>query len=173
MKKATEDFSLQVDGVRGVCPAAEAWAKQQILLKRVPVIACESVCVRGDIARRAANFLVEEEPFARTCYAETILVPHSAMARWVREADKVVMIDGCFLECIGRVLKNLVDEEKIIHIDALDFYDKYTDAFYMEDVPEAERIETARQVAKQILLTLSDILKSSQPEEKRRLTATE
>ena len=78
-------------------------------------------------------------------------MPHSAMARWVQEADQVVMIDGCFLKCIGRILNNLVDEEKITHIDALPLYDKYTDLFAMEDVPEAERQETARQVAEKIL----------------------
>lgn len=79
------------------------------------------------------------------------------MARWVKEADKVVMVDGCFLKCIGRVLYNLVDEEKIVHIDALKLYKKYTDIFHMDDVPEAERIDTARKVADRILPTLNDI----------------
>ena len=157
MRKVTEDFILQVDGVKGVCPAGEAWAEQQILQKKIPVLACEGPCVRGDIARRAANIVGKEEPFARACYAEVALVPHSNMARWVKEADKVVMLDGCFLKCIGRVLNNLVDKEKIVQIDALSLYHKYTDVFYMEDVPEAERIDTARQVADQILPILSDI----------------
>jgi uncharacterized metal-binding protein len=102
--------------------------------------------------------VAKEEPFARACYAETFFVPHSSMARWVKEADKVVMIDGCFLKCLGRVLNNFVDdEEKIVHIDALSLYHKYTDLFDMEDVPEAERIETARQVADQILPYLRDV----------------
>lgn len=157
MRKVTEDFTLQVDGVKGVCPAGEAWAEQQILQKKIPVLACEGPCVRGDIARRAANIVGKEEPFARACYAETALVPHSAMARWVKEADKVVMVDGCFLKCIGRVLNNLVDEEKIVQIDALSLYNKYTDVFYMEDVSEAERNDTARHVADQILPILKDI----------------
>ncbi len=157
MKKVTADFTVQVDGVKGVCPAGEAWADQQILQKKIPVLACEGPCVRGDIARRAANIVGNEEPFARACFPETFFVPHSSMARWVKEADQVVMIDGCFLKCIGRVLNNLVDEEKIVHIDALTFYNKYTDLFDMEDVPEAERIDTARQVADQILPILKDI----------------
>jgi uncharacterized metal-binding protein len=153
----TADFTLQVDGVEGVCPAGEAWAEEQILHKKTPVLACEGPCVRGDIARRAANIVGKEAPFARACYAEVALVPHSTMARWVKEADKVVMIDGCFLKCIGRVLNNLTDEEKIIHIDALSLYHKYTDVFYMEDVSEAERIETARQVADCILSSMAEI----------------
>ena len=147
MKTRTADFTVQVDGVNGFCPAGEAWAEQQILRKKIPVLACEGPCVRGDIARRAANFVVKEAPFARACYPEAFFVPHSGMARWVKEADKVVMIDGCFLKCIGRILNNLVDQEQITHIDALTLYNKYTDLFEMEDVPEAERIETARHVA--------------------------
>ncbi len=155
MSAKTEDFTVQVDGVSGLCPAGEAWAQQQISQKKIPVLACEGPCIRGDIARRAANIVGKEEPFARACYAETIFVPHSAMARWVKEADQVVMVDGCFLQCIGRVVNNLVDdEEKIVHIDALSLYHKYTDVFDMEDVPETERIDTARQVADRILIGL-------------------
>jgi uncharacterized metal-binding protein len=157
MRKATPDFTLQVDGVKGVCPAGEAWADRQILQKKIPVLSCEGPCVRGDIARRAANVVANEQPFARACYAETFLVPHTSMARWVKEADQVVMIDGCFLKCIGRVLNNVVDREKIVHVDTLSLYNKYTNLFDMEDVPEQERIDTARAVANQILLDLRDI----------------
>ena len=157
MKKVTEDFVLRIDGVKGVCPAGEEWAEQNIIHKKTPVLSCEGPCVRGDIARRAANIVGKGESFARACYAEVALVPHSSMARWVKEADRVVMIDGCFLKCIGRVLNNLVDKEKIVHIDALSLYHKYTDIFDMEDVPEAERNDTAKQVADQILLMLGGI----------------
>lgn len=160
MKKLTEDFTVQVDGVKGVCPAGEAWAEEKILHKKIPVLSCEGPCVRGDIARRAANLVAQEEPFARACFPEAFFVPHSSMARWVRDADQVVMIDGCFLKCIGRILNNQVNQEKIIHIDALSLYHKYTDLFDMEDVPEAERMETARRVAEQILPILNDASKS-------------
>ncbi len=151
MATETTVFSVQVDGVKGLCPAGERWAEDQIQNKRIPVLACEGPCIRGDIARLAANRVAEEEPFARACYGEVLFVPHSGMTRWVKEADHVVMIDGCFLTCIGRILNNVVDPEKIIHIDALQSYNKYTDLFAMEDVPEAERKETAMQVAEKLL----------------------
>lgn len=157
MKKFTKDFAVQVDGVVGLCPAGEDWAERNITNKKIPVLSCEGPCVRGDIARRAANLVAKEAPFARACYPEAAFVPHSAMARWVKEADQVVMIDGCFLQCIGRVVNNLVEREKITHIDALSLYHKYTDLFDMEDVPKRERIETARQVAEQILSGLSEL----------------
>ncbi len=98
----------------------------------------------------------KEEQYARSCYAEVALVPHSSMAQWVREADKIILIDGCFLKCIGRVLKNLVDERKIVHIDALSLYKKYAEIFSIDDVPEAERKEVASQVAGKILSMLDE-----------------
>lgn len=156
MKTKTDDFTLEIDGIKGICPAGEAWADHQSLKNKIPVISCEGPCVRGDIARRVANFVAQEQPFARACFPEAFFVPHSSMARWVKEADQVVMIDGCFLTCIGRILNNQVDKEKIIHYDALTYYKKYTDLFDMDDVPESERIDTALQVADQILASLSE-----------------
>ena len=79
------------------------------------------------------------------------------MARWVKDAKQVVMIDGCFLKCHGRVLKELVDEERVIHIDALPLYKKYTDIFLIDDVPEEERKGVARQVADQIIATVGSV----------------
>ena len=155
MNNSTPDFSLAVEGVKGACPAGEVYAKQNISDKKVPVFSCEGPCIRGEIARLAANLVAEEVPsFARCCHAETFVVPHSSMARWVKGADKAIMIDGCFLKCHGRILKNLIGEEKMTHIDALPLYKKYSDIFLYTDVPEEERNEVARQVADKILTTL-------------------
>lgn len=151
MTKSSPDYSLKVDGVAGLCPAGEAWAEKQLSEGKIPVFSCEGPCIRGEIARLAANMVATEEPYARCCHAEVFCVPHSAMARWARESSKAVMIDGCFLGCHGRILKNLIDEEKIMHIDALPLYKKYTDKFLMDDVPEEERKQVARQVADKIL----------------------
>lgn len=102
---SSPDFSLEVDGIRGVCPAGERHAKQNIAEGKIPVFSCEGPCIRGEIARLAANMVAKEELYARSCYAETFLVPHSSMTRWMKEAEKVVVIDGCFLKCQGRVFK--------------------------------------------------------------------
>jgi uncharacterized metal-binding protein len=148
MEQETHDFSLRVRGVKGSCPAGETYAKQQMADQRIPVLTCEGPCIRGEIARLAGNILCREHSsLARACHAETFFVPHSAMAAWVENAEKVLMIDGCFLKCHGRVLKNLVPEHKVIHIDALPLYKKYTDVFSMDDVPEEERKSVSRQVA--------------------------
>ena len=153
----TPDFSVAVQGVKGLCPAGEVYAQKNIAKKKIPVLSCEGPCIRGEIARLAANLVANEVPsFARACHAETFFVPHSSMARWVKEADHTIMIDGCFLQCHGRILKKFIDQDRIVEIDALPLYKKYTDIFSIDDVPEEERKAVARQVADQIIAKLAE-----------------
>jgi len=157
MEVHTHDFTVSVQETKGFCPTGEAYAKDQIAAGRLPVLSCEGACIRGEIARLASNLVVQQVPsLARACHAETFFVPQSAMASWVKGAEKVVMIDGCFLKCHGRVLANLVPEEKIMHIDALPLYMKYTDIFLIDDVPEDERKGVARDVADRIIAILNE-----------------
>ena len=78
------------------------------------------------------------------------------MARSAKEAEKAVVVDGCFLECIGRVVNNVVDRDKVIHIDAHPLYRKYNDMFLMDDVPEEECKAVARSVADKIVSKLKE-----------------
>ncbi len=157
MSASTPDFSIKVSGVKGLCPAGEVHAKQVIAEKRIPVLSCEGPCIRGEIARLAANIVTDEvAPYARCCYAETFLVPHSSMTAWVQEAEKVVVIDGCFLKCIGRIAENVIDKEKIIWIDTNPLHKKFSDVFLYSDVPEETRKEVAREVADKVLEKLRE-----------------
>ncbi len=122
---------------------------------KIPVLSCEGACIRGEIARLAANLVAKEEAYRRGCHGELFSVPDSAMAQWVKKAEKVVLIDGCFLRCHGRILENLVEKEKLIQFDALSFYKKYTDRFDIDSVPEAERNQVAHDVAGQVLASLT------------------
>lgn len=155
MKSSTPDFSVEVDAIEGLCPAGERHAEEAMAAGKIPVFSCEGPCIRGEIARLAANLVAREAPgMARACHAETFFVPHSGMARWVKEAPKSIVIDGCFLKCHGRVLNKLIGADKVVHIDALPLHKKFSRVFLMDDVAEADRRETARQVADRILSIL-------------------
>lgn len=155
MGNYTPDFTVNVQGVKGFCPAGEQYAKKQLAARTIPVLSCEGPCIRGEIARLAANMITQDVPeLARACHAETFFVPHSAMTSWVKRSDKTVMIDGCFLKCHGRILNELVPENRVIHIDALPLHKQYNEIFLMDDVPEADRKAVARQVADQIIVNL-------------------
>ena len=151
MGKLTPGFSIEVSEVRGVCPAGEIYAERNIAEKKTPVLACEGPCIRGEIARLVANIVSEEAPYARCCYAETFLVPHSSMTSWVKGAEEVIVIDGCFLRCIGRIMDNLIDKGKMTNIDVLPMYKQYSDTFLYTDVPEETRNKLAREVAEKVL----------------------
>ncbi len=147
-------ITFNVPTTDGVCPAGERAALSFINEKRTPVFSCEGPCIRGEIARLAANTVSKADGFARACHGETFTVPHSAMAKWVKNSEKVVVIDGCFLRCHGRMLRSLVDEKSLVEFDALSFYRKYTEFFETDSVPEEERRLTARKVAEKILTKL-------------------
>jgi uncharacterized metal-binding protein len=78
------------------------------------------------------------------------------MAQWVKKAEKVVLIDGCFLRCHGRIIEDLIGKEKLVQFDALSVYKKYTDVFDIDDVSQEERAATARRVADSVLTSLKD-----------------
>jgi uncharacterized metal-binding protein len=158
MKKSTQDFTLDISAVTGHCPAGEAHAKQNIAEKKIPVLSCEGPCIRGELARLAANIVTDEAaPYVRCCYAETFLVPHSSMTAWVKGAEKVVVIDGCFLKCIGRIAENVIDKEKILWIDTNPMHKQFSDVFLYTDVPEETREGVARDVADKILEKLGEV----------------
>ena len=154
MNKVPHAFSLEVEGTNAKCPTGEIVANRNLTERKIPVLSCEGACIRGEIARVAANLVAKEEPYRRACHGELFAVPDSAMAHWVKKAENVVLIDGCFLRCHGRILEHLVGKEKLIQFDALSHYNKYTDLFDIDSVPEAERKEVARQVADWVLTSL-------------------
>jgi len=141
-----------------VCPIGETTGKKNIRDTKIPVLSCEGACIRGEIARLAAGVVSKKEHYGRGCHGELITVPDSAISRWIKTAEKVVLIDGCFLRCHGRIIENLIDEEKLVQVDALSHYNRYTDIFDYEDVPEKERKEVAQSVADWVLGSLENVL---------------
>jgi uncharacterized metal-binding protein len=154
MSPSIKKFSIEVEETNGVCPIGERIGYQMLQEKKIPVISCEGACIRGEIARLAAHLVAKEEPYRRSCHGEMFTAPNSAIARWMREAEQVVVIDGCFMHCHGRILKNLIKEEKVVQFDALSVYKKYTDIMDIDAVPEEERKGLARQVADKVLSDL-------------------
>lgn len=157
MKALDDTFTVEISKTGKTCPTGEIVGSRNLEEGRVPVLSCEGACIRGEIARLTANLVAKEEPYRRGCHGELFTAPGSALAQWIKQAGKIVLIDGCFLRCHGRILENLVGEENLVQFDALSFYGKYTNRFDIDSVPEAERKETARQVADVVLAELKKI----------------
>jgi len=149
--------TVQLSTTTAICPIGEITGNKNINTSKVPVLSCEGACIRGEIARLAANIISRKASYGRGCHGELITVPESAIARWIGAAEKVVLIEGCFLRCHGRILENIIDKEKLIQFDALSYHKKYCDVFDYEDVPEDERKEVAQSVAHWVMDSLNDI----------------
>jgi uncharacterized metal-binding protein len=156
MNKSKQSFSIEVKRTKSKCPVGERVGKQNLTEGKIPVLSCEGACIRGEIARVAANLVAKQEPYRRACHGELFAVPDSAMAEWGKNAERVVLIDGCFLRCHGRILKNIVGDDKLVEFDALSRYKKYTDVFYIDAVAEEERKEVARDVANWVLASMKE-----------------
>jgi hypothetical protein len=152
--KSTLDLEVTVTSAS--CPKGESVGATNITEGKIPVIACEGGCIRGEIARLAANMVAKEEPYRRGCHGEFLTVPGSQISQWMRKSDKVVLIDGCFLRCHGRMYEHIIEDGKLVQFDALSHYKKYTDKFDIDEVPEAERLEVAREVAYWVLERLRE-----------------
>lgn len=147
---------LKIEETKGLCPKGEEVGEMNIKGGKIPVISCEGGCIRGEIARVAANIVAKEDPYRRGCHGEFFTVPHSQISQWTRTADKVVLIDGCFLRCHGRIMENLVDKDKLVQFDALSHYKKYTDKFDIDEIPEEELKQVAQDVADWVLESLKE-----------------
>jgi uncharacterized metal-binding protein len=156
MSCADNKVAVQLNTTNATCPIGETTGKKNISESKIPVLSCEGACIRGEIARLAAGIVSKRKPYGRGCHGELITVPDSAISRWIKSAEKVVLIDGCFLRCHGRIIENLIDEEKLVQFDALSHYNRYTDVFDYEDVPEKERKEVAQSVADWVLGSLEN-----------------
>jgi hypothetical protein len=152
MKETT--IGLEVTATPARCPVGERIGTRNKREGAIPVLSCEGACIRGEIARLAANRVAQAPGFRRGCHGELFAVPHSAMATWVRGAREVVVIDGCHLKCHSRIAKHLVEPNRLRSFDALSHYRKFTDQFDIDSVPEPERNAVAGEVAQWVLKRL-------------------
>ena len=156
MNQSEQRFSIEVENTNKKCAIGETVGNRNLHERRIPVLSCEGACIKGEIARLAANVVAKEDGFARACHGELFSVPYSAMAHWVEQAEQTVLIDGCGLRCHGRILQNLLDEKRLVEFNALSIHQKYANLFSVDEVPGNDRLQAARQVADKVLSALKE-----------------
>src|SRR6266496_2084627 len=98
--------TVKIEKTANVCSLCEDYARKQAL-KDVVIMSCEGGCLRGEVARRAANILCFElapEKTARLCLGGAF-TKDSGQRALARNAGKVLAIEGCFIECASRMMK--------------------------------------------------------------------
>lgn len=131
------------DGVRYVQKVVSLPPKKAIL-------ACEGGCLKGEIARVAANILaykLQRDAAVRICLGDAA-TGNSGFIDLVTRAPEVIALEGCPLNCGTEIMKRRIPDlnATIIDVSALYEFDrsKYFEIF---DMPSTEIEEYAYKVA--------------------------
>jgi uncharacterized metal-binding protein len=124
--------------------------------RKVVVMCCEGGCLRGEVARQAANILCFElapEKTARLCLGGAF-TKDTGQRSLARNAPRVVAIEGCFIECASRMMKGVLPDMKPEIVIADKLYDFDQSLFGINEMPEQEIRQHARKVATDVARSL-------------------
>jgi uncharacterized metal-binding protein len=136
------------------CELGDAYAqKHWTTPPKIAVLSCEGMCLRGEVARRAANLIAHElEPdrTVRVCHGG-LLETSGGMRELVERADHILLLDGCSLACGTRLLKGAFPDSKpsVVFTDQLFELDR--PAFSVDEVTEVVIKTYARMVAEKVI----------------------
>lgn len=134
---------------------AEGYKYVEEILKGSPkdaIMCCEGACIKGEIARAAANILsyeLEKPKAVRICLGDAS-TGNSGFVEIVKNAPRVISIEGCPLKCGTEILKNRICNLDAKIVIATDLYDYDRNLFEIFDMPRDLIEEKARSVATQI-----------------------
>jgi uncharacterized metal-binding protein len=142
----------QIPKTKNVCPMCETYANQQAN-KPVVVMCCEGACLRGEIARQAANLVCHRlapEKTARICLGGAF-TKSTGQRKLVKNGKRVIALEGCFIECASRTMKGVIPDLNPEIIIADELYDFDTNLFGIDEMPEEEIKQHALEVAKKVV----------------------
>ena len=124
--------------------------------KPVVVLSCDGACLRGEVARQAANELcysLAPEKTVRICLGAAFTTDTS-QRELVRNAPRLITLEGCYINCASRMMAAVIEglQPEVINVDPL--YDFNRNLFGIDDLPEAEIKAHGREVARQIAARL-------------------
>ena len=152
------DYEIaHVEKTRNVCPMCEDYAKQHAS-KPVAVMSCEGACLRGEVARQAANLLCHSlapDQTVRICLGGAF-TKDTGQRSLVRNAPRVIALEGCFLNCSSRMMHGVISDldPEVIIADRLYDFDKRL--FGIDEMPRGEIEAHARTVAEKVAERLRD-----------------
>ncbi|MDV2481934.1 hypothetical protein F8E02_07900 [Methanoculleus sp. Wushi-C6] len=148
------DYEIaKIAKVAGKCAACEEYAEKNATTPpKIAVMACEGACARGEVARRAANLVAHRlarDETVRICLGGAF-TKDTGQRNLVRRAERVIAIEGCFINCSSRMMAGVIADLKpeIVRADLI--YDRDL-PFGIDEVPDEMFTVYAYQVAEQVV----------------------
>jgi uncharacterized metal-binding protein len=146
--------TVKIAKVTGKCPACEDYAeKNSTTPPKIAVMACEGACSRGEVARRAANMVAHRlarDETVRICLGGAF-TKDTGQRSLVRRAEKVIAIEGCFINCSSRMMEGVIPDLKQVIVQADTLYDSSDIPFGIDEVPDEMFTVYAYKVAEQVV----------------------
>ena len=145
--------TIKIAKVTGKCPACEDYAeKNSTTPPKIAVMACEGACSRGEVARRAANLVAHRlarDETVRICLGGAF-TKDTGQRNLVRRANKVIAIEGCFINCASRMMEGVLPDlrPEIVRADLIYNIDL---PFGIDEVPDVMFTVYAYRVAEQVV----------------------
>ena len=148
--------AIKNDGTR-ICPEGARYVEKALAGQpKVAIMACEGGCLKGEVARVAANILayqLERDAAVRICMGDAV-TGDSGFVKLVEKAPKTLVIEGCFLHCGTHIMQTripdfnpeIVESSRFLSFDR----EKYFEIF---DLPREEIEQNARKVAEYVQRT--------------------
>ncbi len=151
-----EHETVRIETTPRVCPMCEDYAKRN-RAKSVVVMCCEGACLRGEVARRAANLLCHRlapEKTVRLCLGGAF-TNDGGQRELAKNAPRLIAIEGCFLECATRMMKGVASEiaPDVIIADKLYEFDRRL--FGIDEVASEQIDRHAAEVAQAVLARIA------------------
>lgn len=154
--EANDEYEVvRIEKTRNGCRVCEDYAERHTS-KPVAVICCEGACLRGEVARQAANILCHSlapEKTVRICLGGAF-TKDTGQRNLVRNAPRLIALEGWFVNCASRMMNGAVDglAPEVIVADRL--YDFDRKMFGIEEMPREQIRVRAHAVARKIAETL-------------------
>jgi len=137
------------------CAAGDAYAaKHDGGEPKAAVVSCEGACIKGEVARRAANLVAHElapERAVRICHGGGFLLTQGGMRKLVEAAEQVIVVDGCPLVCGTRLATAAFPEKNLDVVVANTLYEGDDELFGVNELAGEEINAWARNVANQVV----------------------
>lgn len=143
--------TVRIKKTKAVCGTCEDYAKAQSS-KPVAVLSCEGACLRGEVARQAANelcYTLRPAQTVRICLGSAF-TKDTGQRNLVRQGERVIALEGCFIKCASRMMQGVLPELKaeVILVDRL--YEMDSSLFGINELPEIEVRALAKAAAAKI-----------------------
>ena len=144
----------KTSGGARVCPEGARYVEKMLAgPPRTAILACEGGCLKGEVARVAANILayqLERGSSVRVCLGDAV-TGESGFVKLLEDSPRTIVIEGCFLHCGSQIVKTrlpdfapeIIESSRFLTFDR----DRYFEIF---DLPRAEIEQNAKTVAEHV-----------------------